>query len=80
MEEKEQKLIWNGLPFKESMSFHWCDVGNLLVDDVLVPRFHMFCRKGDCKCFILDLDTNITTEFDGRKLEGIRICKRILSM
>ncbi len=76
---KEPVIItWGVLPFKESMAFHWCDTGSVLVKNELVHRFNVFCRKSDCKCFVEDLELNTMTEFDGRKLEGIRMCKKDL--
>lgn len=78
MDKEEQKIVWSVPTFKDSMEFHWCDILNVIENDEKVPKFRMFCRKSDCKCFIENLETGVKTEFDGRKLEGIRMCKKEL--
>lgn len=67
-------IKWTSPSLKDSMDFHWCGIGSLIVDGTMVPKFKMFCRKSDCKCFVEDLKAGDVIEFDGRRGEGFRIC------
>jgi hypothetical protein len=71
-------IVWTTPAFKDSMAFHWCDIMNVIENGEKVPKFRVFCRKGDCKSFVEEIETGNLTEFDGRKLEGTRICMCIL--
>jgi hypothetical protein len=76
----ENEIIWSLPKFKESMEFHWCEIGSVKKNEEqdFEERFKMFCRKSDCRCFVEDVFTNALREFNGAKAHGIRICKEII--
>jgi len=75
----DNRIFWGIARFKETMDFHWCEIGRIVDQDAkLQDRFKMFCRKSDCKCFVEDIFTDTLIEFNGAKAQGIRICKNII--
>jgi len=75
----ENEVFWSQPKFKESMEFHWCEIGSVKNEEQnLEERFKMFCRKSDCRCFVEDIFTNALKEFNGARAHGIRICKEII--
>ena len=75
----ENRIFWSQPRFKESMEFHWCEIGKIVNSELkLEHRFNMFCRKSDCGCFVEDKFTDTLIEFNGAKAQGIRICKNII--
>lgn len=75
----DNRVFWSLPNFKESMDFHWCEIGKIVNSETkLEHRFSMFCNKSDCKCFVEDLFTNALIEFNGAKAQAIKICKLII--
>ena len=76
--KRKSEIEWSSANWKETIQFHWCKIGSILDGDELIPKFRMFCRKTDIKCFVEDLDTGDLIEFNGAQAQGMRMCKSIL--
>lgn len=76
----DNRVFWSLPKFKESMDFHWCEIGKIVNSETkLEHRFNMFCRKSDCRCFVEDKFTDTLIEFNGAKASAIKICKLIIN-